>query len=433
MAGSRFVVLGLAPARSPWFKDVAQWANGSSIPVEFVKCLSAVEVRARLGSSRTFSALLIDSSAPALDRDLVETAQQVSCAVIVIGDRPGGRDWPALGANTVLPAALDRKQLLEALSSHSAMVGRADRLAGDVTHDGAVPGAWQAPLAVVCGPGGTGASTVAIALAQGLAGDVRARGSVLLADLALHADQAMLHDASDIVPGIQELVELCRSGHPTVNQVRVLTYAVTDRGYALLLGLRRSRAWATIRPRAFAAALEALRRSYRVVVADVDPEVEGEDEGGSIDVEERHGMARSTLAVASAVFVVGVPDMKGMHSLVRVTSELLTFGVPADRVVPVLNRAPRASRVRAQLSHAFASLLPDQATSTSPVFLPERRVNEALRDGVRLPDGLCAPLARVFDEVCQLARDSTGHRAEPEPVVPGSLGRWDDGPATLTR
>ena len=35
---NRFVVLGLAQARSSWFRNVAQWSNSASIPVEFVKC-----------------------------------------------------------------------------------------------------------------------------------------------------------------------------------------------------------------------------------------------------------------------------------------------------------------------------------------------------------------------------------------------------------
>ncbi len=31
MAGGRFVVLGLAQARSPWFRSVAQWSNSAAV------------------------------------------------------------------------------------------------------------------------------------------------------------------------------------------------------------------------------------------------------------------------------------------------------------------------------------------------------------------------------------------------------------------
>ena len=77
--------------------------------------------------------------------------------------------------------------------------------------------------------GGTGRSTVATALAQGLAGDPRNLDLVCLADLALHADQAMLHGATDVVPGVVELVEAHRTGAPSIDDVRGLTWHVTDR------------------------------------------------------------------------------------------------------------------------------------------------------------------------------------------------------------
>ena len=47
-----------------------------------------------------------------------------------------------------------------------------------------------------------------------LGADARHGGRVLLADLALRADQAMIHDAGELGPGIQELVDAHRLGHP---------------------------------------------------------------------------------------------------------------------------------------------------------------------------------------------------------------------------
>jgi hypothetical protein len=60
MAGERYVLLGLAPARAAWFRAVGSWANSGAPPAEFVKCLSAEEVGARLTSGRPFSALVAD-------------------------------------------------------------------------------------------------------------------------------------------------------------------------------------------------------------------------------------------------------------------------------------------------------------------------------------------------------------------------------------
>lgn len=423
MAGARYVVLGLAPPRSPWFRDLAQWANAGSIPAEFVKCVSAEEVRARLAGGRPFSALLVDAAAPTLDRDLLADAAARGSAVLVVGSF-GGRDWTELGADAALPARFDRRQLLDALGAHAGMIGRADRTTVEV--EPAQASGWRAPLVAVTGPGGTGASTAAIALAQGLAVDVRSNGSVLLADLCLHAEQAMLHDAGDVVPGIQEVVDAFRSGQPASSELRALTYAVPARGYSLLLGLRRSRAWVTVRPRAFEAALDGLRRAYRVVVADVDPDLEGEEEGGSADVEDRNIMARTAVAGAESVFVVGLAGMKGLHSMARVIGDVVGYGVPGVRVVPIVNRGPRSARGRAEMARTLALMLPAGAGAgmPTPVFLPERHVDEMLRDGVRIPDSLASPLAGAYRAVTGRAGEDARRPTAPVAVTPGSVGAW---------
>ena len=107
----------------------------------------------------------------------------------------------------------------------------------------------------VTGSYGVGTSVLAMALAQALGDDARNTGQVVLADLALVADQAMLHGSPDIVPGVSELVEAHRSGRPDAAAVRATTFDVAGRGYDLLLGLRRRRDWAALRPRAVEATL----------------------------------------------------------------------------------------------------------------------------------------------------------------------------------
>ena len=426
MAGDRYVLLGLAPPRSSWFRAVAQWANSGTIPAEFVKCLSAAELRARLASGRPFSAALVDASLPALDRDLADAAARAGCPVIAVASHRAGGGWEQIGVPAVLPEYFDPKTLNDCLGVHARTISRGDAVTDDVPPRPA-PG-WRGQVAMVCGPGGTGASTAAIALAQGLAADPRQGGSVLLADLDLNGEQAMLHDARDVVPGVQELVEAHRSAQPRAQDVWGLTYKVEERGYDLLLGLRQARAWSSLRPRAFAAAFHSLRGAYRVTVCDSDADLEGEADGGSIDVEERNVMARTAAAEADVVFVVGVPGMKGLHSLVRVLSDMRSFGVPPARTVPVLNRAPKGPRARAELTAALAALTApvlEAESLPSAVFLPERRVDDSLRDGARLPDALTQPLAGAFSAVALQAEGPTT-AGEPERVRPGSLGSWTD-------
>ena len=122
----RYVVLGLAHARSPWFSEVGRWSTAASLPVEFLKCVSIEEVRARLTSGRPFSAVLLDAGLPGVDRDLADVVRTTGAAVLVVDDGRARRDWSALGASAVLPAELTRSDLLDALVAHATPIGRGE-------------------------------------------------------------------------------------------------------------------------------------------------------------------------------------------------------------------------------------------------------------------------------------------------------------------
>src|SRR3954471_8296936 len=128
MSSERFVALGLAQARSGWFSELARWSTSAMVPVEFVKCVTIAELRSRLASGRAFSALLIDSGTPGVDRDLIDESRACGCAVIVVDDGRHRRDWTALGASAVLPATLTRDELLDALDTHAVAISRRDVL-----------------------------------------------------------------------------------------------------------------------------------------------------------------------------------------------------------------------------------------------------------------------------------------------------------------
>jgi len=400
MAVERYVLLGLASARSTWFAAVGNWANSGSMPAEFVKCVSVEEVRARLASGRPFSALIADGGLAGVDRDLLSTAHRVGCAVVMVQDPRIARDWMALGADRLLVSDFDRAQLVEVLTGCARMIPRGDAAVETISEAGGATSSWRGLVIAVTGPGGTGASVSAIALAQGLADDVRQSANVLLADLRLNAEQAMLHDALDVVPGVQEMVEAHRSGCPGPREVAALTFAVVERRYQLLLGLRKATFWPAIRPRAFEAAFASLLSCHRAVVCDVDPDLEGEDVAGSLDVEERNVMARTAVEAADVVVVVGSPSMKGLHSIVRVIGAVTSFGVGPERIVAVLNRSGRGPRFQRKVSETLVELARPCLSATDAerddhggparalgavVHLPLCRMEEALRDGCRLP------------------------------------------------
>ncbi|MFA9564824.1 MAG: hypothetical protein ACERLM_08980, partial [Acidimicrobiales bacterium] len=115
MTAERFVVLGLAHVRSGWFREVGRWASSAMAPIDYLKCVSAEEVRARFATGRAFSALLADGSLPGVDRDLFDEARDAGCAVIVVDDGVRVRDWADLGASTVVSDGFTRTELVELL------------------------------------------------------------------------------------------------------------------------------------------------------------------------------------------------------------------------------------------------------------------------------------------------------------------------------
>lgn len=421
----RFVVAGLAHARSPWLPRLAQWATGGGISVELVQCLSPSELRARVAGSRAHSAALIDADLPGIDRDLVGALADAGVATLLVV-RPGSSEgrWRDLGAAGVLPPDFSAHDLVSMLTTHARPLSAVPDAAPVLVPGSETPDGSAGRLVAVVGPGGTGASVLAAAAASGVAG-----GRVLLADLALRADQAMLHHTRDVVPGVQELVDAHRTADLDPEAVDALTFDVA-RPYRLLLGLRRVRDWTALRPRAFERALQSLLAAHDVVVADVDPQVDGEADTGSADVEDRHLMARTTLRRADLVVAVGGPSMQGVHALSRLLGDLADLGVDLARVLPVVNQAPRHPAGRAERAAALVALCgatPGVESLPSPLFVPPvRQLEAALRDAAPLPTGLVRPIAGAVDALLDRLGAAPTAGQEPVAVRPGSVGSWGD-------
>lgn len=421
----RFVLVGLARTRRPWFSEVARWSTSGAAPVEFLKCLTAEEVRAVLGAGRRVSALLVDGTAPGVDRDLVATAAQVGTATVVVTDGRVRRDWDSMGCAAVLPGNFGADDLRAVLERHARPVE--PTLRTDSRADFTEP--VRSQLISVCGPGGTGASTVAMAVAQSLSIG-RPPGTTALVDGARVADLAMYHDVDDVIPGLPELVEMHRVDHPDPDDIRGLLFRIEDRGYDLLLGLRTPRDWVAMRPHSLAAAVGGLERSYDLLVVDHDPDLEGEEDTGSVGIEDRHAIARTVLARADLAVLVGRPGMKGVADLVRLASAVADLGTPAERIVPVVNRCPRSPRPRSEICRAFQSLTHDTARAQGtgsiapPIFLgPHRGIDAAHRSSTSLPEGWVRPLAGTVRRLLL----ELGNRRRPAgldgaPIRPGELG-----------
>lgn len=429
----RFVVLGVAPVRREWFRRVARWANEAALPVEFIKCISISEVVSRLESGRPFSALLADASTSGLDRDVLDLANAVGCSPIIVDHGLVDRDWRELGARAVVPDRFDAGELRTLLDEVAMPIGRAAAPADDVfvDEDDMIVDAGR--VIAITGAGGLGTSTVAMALTQGLAIGPTNK-PLLLADMALRSSQAMLHDARDVVPGLTELIESHRLGVPNAADASASIHTFPERGYDLLLGLRHQRDWVSIAPRALSATWTTLTHRYAVTICDITGDFDGADETGSDDIEDRNRLARTAALRADLVGVVGVPGAWGIHHLVRTILALGELGIGSNRIVPIINLAPRQPKSRAALTTAVADLLRSRIANAEqlapPIFAPVRRNLEAtIRDGDALPGAIAGPLASTFSTL--LERTEPSHHSGTADdgavaVTPGSLGTWSD-------
>lgn len=426
----RFVVAAIGAHRATWFRDLPRWATAGTLPIDVLPCVSRAELESHLESGRKLSVVMISASSSVLDHDLLGAATRRGAVVFVVDDLDGARSLHGLDVARVLPATFGRDDLLAALEMFCV-----DAIA-DVARGAAAPVALHpAPLIAVTGTGGAGTSTMACALSQGLVmrattgtaatlSTTLTRGGVVLLDAALHAEQAMLHGTPDVVPGLPELIDAHRVGQPSATETTALTYRIDGRGYHLLLGLRRHRDWATLRPRSTHGAITGLRHSFGIVVADVDADVESEALTGSADIEDRNVLSRTILGDADAVVVCATAGMKGVHALCRTIDELIAFGVPVRAIQPLINHTPRQARARVELRAAIARLAADSVGRTSdlraPVFVPSRRAIEtAHRDAVALPAAIAMT---ICDAVLDVLAEPIERSHEPMLIVPGTLG-----------
>jgi hypothetical protein len=157
-------------------------------------------------------------------------------------------------------------------------------------------------------------------------------------------------------------------------------------------------------------------------VADLDADVEGEHESGSMDVEDRHQLSRLALEHATVVLAVGHSSMKGAHSLTRIIREIVEFGVDPTVIQPVFNHAAPGARARAGYSAALAQLCDGLGLTASPIFVPTRDIDDRLRALTPFPGPIVEPVVGALAARIQMPTSVTDR--------PGStlaqrwLGRW---------
>jgi hypothetical protein len=107
---------------------------------------------------------------------------------------------------------------------------------------------------------------------------------------------------------------------------------------------------------------------------------------------------------ADLVLLVTRPGMKGVHDLLRLLDEFTAAGMPAARLVPVVDGSPRTRPVRSELARAVRDLTAGHSSRGAgfvpPVFVPHvRGLEDVHRTAGRLPERLTRSLGRVVSDL----------------------------------
>lgn len=378
MTSERPLLLAIAAARSQWPRRVADWTASGVIRADFVQCISYSELCVRLTSSQTHTVLLVDAAAKAPTDDVHKALREHNGVVVVIGHGPSP-PWASVTSGLLGPD-FDRDDLLGCLAPPP------DQRSSHRGAHGGAPGAADAAkplglLVAVAGKAGSGVSTTAIALAQGLAGSVRSGRGVLLADLSWRADQALLHDAPDVKPNASDFFDATQGSAPHQDALKTFTFGVPNRGYDLLLGLDRNTDRSAVASGPLALGLADMQTHYGATVLDLDDDFAGAATGRA------HSRAltieQHAAVTADAVVIVGAASLTGLASLLRAVEDLHAYGVAPARIRPVLARIPRR---RSELRSAIDNLLAGEAHVATAVRSMERpELDDVHRDAAVMP------------------------------------------------
>lgn len=383
MSDTRARLVAYAPTRIPWSTRCARWAADGRIPFAFVRCVSLTAFMDELQAGNVYAAL-VDVTALTAPAAAAIKAADVSLISV---------SGTAATADAHLPDGFRREELLHALVLLERPAQGATVVAGE-------PLVAARQVLAVIGSGGAGTSTLAGVFAQGLAD---AGASVLLSDLCRHASQAMLHDIKDQVDGLMEVALAADTGVAG----RYLPHvAIPTRGYDLLLGMRQPLQWVALHDQRVAAVVSALTRGDGVLVCDLDPDLESQQDTGSVGVGDRHRLTSSMLHQATVVVLVVDASLVGV---LRGVERCVAVAGHVDDAVPiiaVMNRQKKTDAVRlsARFNAAFKALN-QRAGHTNrhitvvgmPLFAADRCHLSVARFPTRLAEKVTRPVRQALD------------------------------------
>lgn len=279
--------------------------------------------------------VVVAGELPWLDRDLVGTLQDQGVVIVAVESASAVRALDTIGiAHRTADAGAEELAALV----HRVGGTRDEPVAG--SDDGPRQPGGGRLVAVWGGAGAPGRSTVAVHLAV---------------EAAHRGTNALLIDGDAWSATVAQLLGLAES--PSVAQAaraagdgwrQSLATCLQDGpdGCRVLSGLARAELWPELRERAWTAVLDAAREQHELVVVDLAAAIEEDEELAFDRVPYRRNlMTRVVLGVADEVVLVVAGDPIGIRrGIVAHRTLVESAAAKPDRVVPVLNRAPRTAR-----------------------------------------------------------------------------------------
>jgi MinD-like ATPase involved in chromosome partitioning or flagellar assembly len=332
--------------------------------------------------------VLIDVTVRGLGRDVLAALMRDAA---VVGMRPADApEGTALGLRQVVPAEAPVEEILAAVES--AVAGEQEDPGPWVQEAEPADGTATGRLVAVWGPAGaTGRSTVAVNLAAEAA--AAGRETVLVDADTYGPAQSQMLGVLDEAPGLVAAARAHDRDTLDAETMESLLPLVQPR-LRLLSGIGVPGRWAELRRTAVDGVWSALTRRGDLVIADVAPVLE-EDEELSYDTAapQRNAAAISAVEAADAVIAVISADPVSITRLLRDHSRLEELGV--DELHVVVNRvgAPvPGDRLReligSRMPLASLHLLPDdppacRTAAWDGALLAEAAPRSALRRGLR--------------------------------------------------
>lgn len=392
------VVVGAAGA--PWEHALLHELGRRELGVHVRRRCS--EVGELIGVTRRDrpDAVLVDGTLPWLDREVLVTLRRTGARVVAVGGEPGIHS----GLVQIVPDDAEVDAVVAALTAPTQLslsAGARPAGAGTAPTERASR-SWGRTVAVWSGSGAPGRTTVAIHLAVDAA---RAGRRVLLVDGdSWGASIAQLLDLAE-VPSVAQAAHAADADWPV--PLAEFLQPGPD-GVNVLAGLPHPDLWAEITVSAWEAVLTAAAGEFDLVVVDVAPAGD-EDEELVLDriPVRRNAMTTVTLDRADDVVLVAAADPVGLRRSVIAHRRLQDRRDPrGDTVRVVLNRAPRPGRRLQDCSRVMG-----EWTGAPPVaFLPdEPLLARAAWEG--RPLHAIAPRSRWLRELRTLVSELRGAAA----------------------